>query len=140
MASPSVIRTALRTRLLSISGLTVYERWPAGQVETPCAVIDLPSNEVRQTFGRGDFARWPVEVTLFVGGQAGDDEAQQNLDPYLATSSTGGVFGAIATDPTLGGVVSSTIIKGYRDYNPVTVGDVGLVYRSAVFDLDVWSS
>lgn len=137
MASPATIRDALASRLESISGLKVYPRWPRGGLNVPCAVIMTPSAEPEQVFGRGDLTRWDVSVHLFVSLAPDAEQAQRHLDPYLATSSTGGVFGAVAADRTLGGAVDTVFDRGYSDY---AQQEELPEYLGATVNLELWST
>lgn len=141
MASPTTIRTNLGTRLRSISGLQVYDRWPAvGNLNLPCAVIDMTGSEPEQTFGRGDLTRWDFQLYVLTGTAGGVDQAQKAIDPFLATSSTGGVFGAIAADRTLGGAVDTVFVRGTRDYGLIDLPNTDLMLQGAVIDLEMWAS
>ena len=136
--NPRTLRTGIATRLKTIKGLTVYERWP-GQLNPPCAVVDVLEAEPEQVMGRGDLTRWTVNVHLFMSLAAGPENAQDRLDPLLATSSTGGVFGAIAADRTLGGIAHATFIKGHSDYMPYVI-DENISYEGVRTELEVWAS
>ncbi len=140
MANPRTIRTALATRLESIAGLKAYRNWPAlGNLNVPCVIVDVGEAEPEQTFGRGDLTRWTFPLYVLVNSAGGPEQGQDNLDPYLATSSTGGIFGAIAADRTLGGTVDTVFVKGYRDYDPQVVDD-NLMYQGCIIDLEVWAA
>lgn len=137
MSSPGAIKTALGTRLRSISGLNVYDNWP-DQIETPCAIIRQGEGNPEQTFGRGDTpSMWMMEVQLLTTLAPGMSQAQTSLDPFLTTSSTGGVFGAIAADRTLGGVVDTVFVKLIRDYDPVAVGE-DVQFMGSLVELECW--
>src|SRR3990167_1854692 len=99
MANPTALRTGLGVRLKTIAGLTVYNRWP-GQINPPCAVIDMVRAEPEQTFGRGDLTKWDFQIYLFQPLGGGYENAQDRMDILLATSSTGGISGAIHGDRT----------------------------------------
>ena len=137
MASPRTIRTALAARLRSISGLTVHPRWPNNLIP-PCAVIDSDQSEPEQTFA-GTLTRWTFPVQLYVPQAPGFEQAQDTLDALLATSSTGGIYGAIAADRTLGGAVDTVFVKGHRDYGLQELAE-GVYVQAAVIDLEVWST
>ena len=138
MASPKIVRDALQTRLKSIAGLTVYPTWPNNPTP-PFAVLEQVSAEHEQTLGRGDMTRWAVDVKLMVSLAAGYEQAQNSLDAYLATSSTGGVFGAIAADRTLGGVVSGVFVPSISGYDQYEMGET-LAYMGAIVRCEVWST
>lgn len=138
MSNPRLIRQNLRTRLESISGLQVYDRWPNSIPNMPCAILMPPRSEPEQTFGRGDLTRWNIEVYVFHALTPGYEQANDLLDPLLATSSTGGIYGAIHADRTLGGAVDWTSIKDHRDYGQFEQQE-GVGYWGAIVDLEVWS-
>jgi len=140
MSSPGIIRTALQTRLATIAGLRIYAQHPS-QLNLPCAILTPVVTEPEQTFGRGDLTRYDLDCTLYTNAAAGLEQAQSFMDPYLATSSTGGVFGAIAADRTLGGVVSTVFVQGLTDYG-IEEPDPGgsLAYLRATVRLTVWST
>lgn len=138
MANPRGLRTGLADRLKTISGLTVYERWP-GQINPPCAVVGLGEAEPEQTFGRGDFTRWNFDLYLFQSLAGGYENAQDRMDPLLATSSTGGIYGAIHGDRTLGGRAASTFVRGIRDYDRVSINEQ-VDYMGVIADVEVWAT
>ena len=139
MANPSTIRNGLATQLKTISALKrVYTRWP-NIIDVPCAIIKRGQAEPEQTFGRGDLTMWPFEIYVFVSGAGGFENAQDNADPFAATSSTGGIYGAINADRTLGGVVASTFIKQIREDTDWQVGD-GIDFYGFVAEVECWST
>lgn len=140
MASARVVRNALATRLKSVAGLTVHARMPDfGQLNPPCAVIVPVRSESEQTFGRGDLTRWEFEVNVLVPAAGGRDPAQDRLDVYTATSSTGGIFGAIAADRTLGGVVDDTFIKSMSEYGDVEIAQ-DVMLAGCTVGIECWST
>lgn len=139
MSSPKVIRAALATRLKSITGLQIYDRWP-NSLNFPCAVIDVGPSEPLQTLGRGDLTKWTFQVYV-LAGMAGDyAQGSDNLDGFLATSSTGGIFGAIAADPRLGNTVDTVFVRNTPgQYNQFEINENQSV-MGAVIDLETWST
>ena len=116
MAHIGTIRTSLGDRLRTISNLAVYDRWPNQQnVQTPCAIVMPGEAEYEQQFGDGRLARLEFEIYLFASLAPGYEQAQRALDPLIATSSTGGVYGAIHADRTLGSAVHTTFVRGHRN-------------------------
>ena len=119
MAKFDAIRTALQTRLKSIQGLAVYDVWPDQISEVPCAIIQPMGGSYEETFGNAPAASFHrFAIQLYVSAAGGLTQGQRNLDPLLATSSTGGIYGAIGTDRSLGAVVWNTFVRGYHDYGP----------------------
>lgn len=141
MADVGTIRTALGVRLATISNLTIYDRWPnQSPVNTPCAIVLPTDGEYEQNFGDGRTAKLNFEVYLFASLAPGYEQAQRTLDPLLATSSTGGVYGAIHADRKLVSTVHDTFIRGHRNYDQIGGEDGGPAYAAAVVDVTVWSS
>lgn len=139
MANPRTLRTGLGDRLRTIAGLTVYERWP-NQINSPCAVIDLIDAEAEQTMGRGELTRYDFDINLLFSLAGGWENAQDRLDPLLSTSSTGGVYGAIAGDRTLAGKAHSTFVKNLPRSYERRVIDENLEYLGASVAVEIWAS
>ena len=139
MANPAALRTGLATRLGSINGLKAYPRWPSQPPNLPCAIVRRGIAEPEQTLGRGDLTKWLFEVYVFTGLAAGYEQAQDNINPFLATSSTGGVFGAIDADRTLGGAAITTFVKAFREDDQYDFAEA-MSYQGTVFDIEVWAS
>ena len=137
MASPKIVRDALATRLRLISGLTVYPTWPNNPTP-PFAVLEMAQAEHQQVLGRGEFSRWDIDVKLMVSLAGGYENAQNNLDAYLATSSTGGIYGAIRADGTLGGVAADTFMPSISGYDQYEMGET-LAYMGAIARVEVWA-
>ena len=141
MSNPRTIRTALVARLRTIAGLHAYERWP-GQLNPPCIVVDLIDAEPEQAMGAvgARLTRYDFDLNIMMPLAGGWENAQDRLDPLLATSSTGGVFGAIAGDRTLGGTVHSTFVKGLpRDYERRVI-DESIEVLAATVPIEIWAS
>lgn len=140
MANPRTLRTGIATRLRTIAALPiVYERWP-NQINAPCAVVDFVAGEPEQTMGRGNLTRYDFTIDLLMPLAGGWENAQDRLDPLLATSSTGGVFGAIAADRTLGGYSQGTFFKNLPQSYERRVIDENIELLAATIALEVWSS
>lgn len=124
--APAIVPTipqAIATRLQAVAGLHVYDRWPHnGQVDLPCVLVHLDRGTAPYAFGRGDFEPQTYQLYAFVSAAPGNDVAQDALDALLATSSTGGMYGALSADRTLGGRVSTVLVRGVDGYD---------VYRQA---------
>ncbi len=101
------IRDGLETRLLTISGLQVYDHEPDATTVTPAASIRLESLTRNETFEGssvpGDRTyRWILTVRL--SGSI-PQEQWQSLDDYLAPTGTNSIQAAIDGGSTLGGTV-----------------------------------
>jgi hypothetical protein len=138
MANPETLASGIVDRLKTISGLTVYNGWP-NQVNTPCVIVDLAGDEPEQTMGRGDLTRWDYDIELLYSLAGGEPNARSQLYPLLATSSTGGVYGAIHGDRTLGGIAYSTFVKyGSKPERRFTEEGIGIL--QATIRVEVWAS
>lgn len=139
MANPKALRTGLANRLKKIQGLTVYERWP-NQINAPCAIIDFIFAEPEQTMGRGELTRYDFDINVLYPLAGGWENAQDQLDPLLATSSTGGVFGAIAGDRKLGGAAHTCMVKRLPGAYDRRVIDEALELLGVTVAVEVWAS
>ena len=106
------IRDGIETRLNTISGLQVYDYVPEGVSVTPSVTIALDSMTFNETFGTSAAGlrsyRWIL--TLRIAGMI-PQEQWQALDDYLNPSGTKSILAAIDGDPTLGAVVSYTVMS-----------------------------
>ena len=131
------IRDGLRDRLQSIAGLVSHDVIPQ-VVVPPCAIVVPRRGSYEETMGRGgDPARYFFEIWLFA--ESGDFPSGQNyLDKLLAATSTGGVFGAIAADRTLGGWAITTFVDTFREYEVREYANLQIL--TTTLDVEVWSS
>jgi len=139
MANPATIRAALATRLRSINGLTVYSRWPNQVAALPCAIIGRGAAEPEQTFGRGDLTKWLWDIHVLVSLAPGYEGAQDRLDPLIATSSTGGIYGALHADRTLGGTVDTLFIRTLGEDDQVEIQE-SVAYQGYLATVEAWAS
>ena len=140
MATARDLRAGLKARLETMNGVKgrVYTRWPS-QMDFPCAVITRGRAEPEQTMGRGDLTRWEFEVYLLASLAPNYEGAQDRLDTFINTSSTGGVYTAIHNDRTLGGAASYTFVMGIREDEQVELTE-SLAAMGAVVELQVWAT
>lgn len=135
MATIGAVRTALATRLATISGLTVYETVPAAPV-APCVMIRPETGDFDVTMASGqDLARFEVTLLAMSLGSAWD-VAQDKLDGYLARSGSGTIRGAIQGDVTLGGTCHTSRVLGWRDYG--TLAYAGSEFLGARLTVETW--
>ena len=139
-SSPTSIRNGIKGRLALINGLKIYSRWPSNIIEFPCAIITRIPSEPAQTFGLGNLTRWDFDVYLLASLAPGYDAAQDTLDPFLAVNatSTGNVYGAIRSDPTLGGAAWATFVIGVREDDQIDLGGT-ISALGAVVEIQAWA-
>jgi len=95
------IRTGLKNRLATISGLRCYDVLPDGFA--PPAALVAPPSSVRYPASLGR-AHSSLTVTVRVlVAKASDRSAQDKLDAYMGTGTATSVADAIEGDTTLGG-------------------------------------
>ncbi len=139
MATVGALRAGLATRLGTIVGWNAYRRWP-NDINMPALIVDLTGGEPEQTLGRGELTRYDFDIEVLYSLAGGWENAQDQLDVLLATSSTGGVFGAIAADRTLGGAAHGTFIRGLPRVYERRILDGEREALAATIPCEVWAS
>lgn len=117
-ASLDAICTALATTLRAYYttqgiALQIYDDVP-GQIAAPCLVVEPSDGDYHQTYGTA-----PADHTIAVHVMFGLGErrsAQMGLLPYLSATGAASIHAAVASSPTLGGVVQYADARRYRDY------------------------
>lgn len=132
MGSLSAVRSGLKTRLETITGLNGYAVAPA-TVNLPCA-FPLPSEiEYDETMGRGS-DRLTFSLVLLVAKYSIELD-QTKLDAYLAGSGASSIKAAIEGDGTLGGAAECLRVARVNAYGQIEYNGVG--YLGARFSVEV---
>lgn len=136
MAELAAVRDGLKTRLATILGLRAHDVWP-DTINAPAALVRPVSDPIQETLS--GIQSWRFEVVL-VGypAQQGMARGQETIDGYLAAAGSQSIAAALRGDRTLGGIVSTLDVSGWRDYGVLDLG-VSIEYVGAVFDVQVWS-
>lgn len=135
MAELAAVRDGLKARLATITGLRAHSTWP-DQVNVPAAVVRPVSDPYQQTLS--NVQSWRFEVILITyPAQDGVAKGQTLLDPYLAAAGAQSIRAALRGDRTLGGIVSTLDVEGWRDYGVLDIG-IGIEYIGATVDVQVW--
>jgi hypothetical protein len=132
MAEMSAIRTALASKIGTISGLRTAATVP-DQVSPPIAVI-IPE---RVTYDEA-YARGLVVYTFIVQvvvGKVSERSAQNRLDGFVNPTGTTSIKAAIEADKSLGGVVFDSRVTEMTTYTVVQIGDIA--YLSCEFRVTV---
>jgi hypothetical protein len=132
MAEMSAIRTALASKIGTISGLRTAATVP-DQVSPPIAVI-IPE---RVTYDEA-YARGLVVYTFIVQvvvGKVSERSAQNRLDGFVNSSGATSIKAAIEADKSLGGVVFDSRVTEMTSYTVVQIGDIA--YLSCEFRVTV---
>ncbi len=109
-----LIRDALKTRIDTISALTVYDTMPEN-VSLPAAIV-YPSPGSFLTYQTMDGAVDLDFIVIVLVSSAVDDLAQDELDGYLANSGALSIKAAIDADPSLGGAAHFAGMTEARNY------------------------
>lgn len=133
MADFAVVRTGLKTRLETISGLTGYSK-PGGTLVLPAALILPRMIEYDETMARGSDLLG-FEVLLLVADPTAE-LAQEELDPYLNGSGASSVKAALESDSS-GAISSVDWIRVPRCSQYGEVIYAGKTYLGARFEVEV---
>ncbi len=140
MADYSAIKTGIKTRLDTLSGLIATFDTVPDTVYPPVAVVVPRSPEVEYNVSMGNSAhnsmlqRFNFDV-LILAGRFNSEHSQDALDAFV--SGTGSVYNAIAADRQLGGTVSDCRITRMLDYGQIVLGEGE--FLGARFELEVYA-
>lgn len=134
MATLEQVMQAIETRLDTIDGLRVSDTVP-GQVNPPQAIVGVPPVESYPT-GLQRYARPTLAPTITVlTSLAMDRVGQLALAAYADPTGARSIPATLATDPTLGGVVSDCQVTRF---DPLGLEEVGVLgYFGGRFTLRV---
>ncbi len=135
MASLSAIRTGLKTRLATITGLKAHDVWP-DTVNCPAALVRPTSWDYRQSIGDNNRITFEV-VVLAASLQNGLARAQEQLDPFLDDVGKSSIKAALEGDKTLSSSATTLNVVRATDYGSLVVGDIE--YMGARFEVEVWA-
>lgn len=132
----STVRSAIETRLATISGLQTRDRMPE-LIDPPVAVCyPIQPVEFDKAMQRG-LDLYTFAVVVFVC-RADSEEAQTKLDAYLDSHSSTSIKTAVEGGTparTLGGTVTTCRVTGVTDIGVATVADTPFLF--AEFQLQV---
>ena len=133
MASLSSIREGLKTRLATISGLSIFSFVP-DSIEPPTAVVGVMSSlEYDSTMARGADT-YNIPVFLYVSRIDAQD-SQDTLDAFLASSGSSSVKAQVESDITLGGQAQSVRVVEADNYGVYTINNID--YLGVEFMIEV---
>lgn len=107
-ASCNEIEDAIATALNAIDGLRCFTYLP-DNFTPPTAIVAVSEVDYHGSFRGGDVPH-QIDVMVIVG-RASERVAQGLLDDYISYSGPKSVRTVIESDPTLGGVVSTSIVE-----------------------------
>jgi hypothetical protein len=126
---PSTVRSGLKTRLATISGLKTYDYIP-DSVNVPGAVVGQLDLDFDASLNRG-LDRASCTILLIVGRMS-ESAGQTKLDGYLASSGSTSVKAAIEADVTLGGAVQTLRVTNATAGSVQVAATDYLAYRYTV--------
>ena len=134
MATFTSIRDGIKTRLETITSLTVYDIVP--DFLDPPAVIIAPFNTLNfdSTMQRGSDT-YEIPVILYIQ-KVDAQSAQDSLDAFLASSGSDSIKAAIEGDITLGGAAMSVRVISATDYGEYEVSQ-GTSFLGVTFIVEV---
>jgi len=122
MASLSSIREGLKTRLATISGLSIYSFVP-DSIEPPTAVVGVMDRiQYDSTMQRG-VDRYEIPVYLYVSRVDAQD-SQETLDSFLVSSGSSSVKAQIESDTTLSGQAQSVRVLTASNYGVYNINNI----------------
>lgn len=131
MSTVNAIRTALATRIATVSGLTAHAHWP-GSLNPPCAIVARRETRLKPAFDVT--LDLTLAVKVFVAF-AEVSTAQTGLDDYLDATGSTSIIAAIDADPTLSGAVAWVRVVNVEEEQIVNYA--GTDYLSADLILEV---
>ena len=134
MATFSAIRSGLKTRLETVSGLTVYDYVP-DFIDPPTALI-APFNTLNfdSRMQRGSDT-YEIPVIVYVS-KVDAETGQDSIDSYLAASGSNSIKAAIEGDTTLGGAAMSVRVVSATEYGEYEVTQ-GTSFLGVTFNVEV---
>jgi hypothetical protein len=138
MTSLRDIRVGLAASLATLD-IRAHDTWPA-VIVPPAAIVRPLSGSFHDTFDDDVVVR--LELTLLL--QLGDlRSAQEQLDAYIAPSGSSSIKALLEADPSLGDVVHSVAVSGWRDYGILQVGENadarGPEFIGCKFDVEIFA-
>jgi hypothetical protein len=132
MASITALRTGVRDRLATISGLRVFDYQPDSLVP-PAAVVGWPDIDFDFVMGRGaDSFDFPIRIYV---GKASDRASNDKLEGYLNPDGATSVKAAVEADKTLGAVADTTRVRAASGVAVFTIG--GVDFLGVTFQVEV---
>lgn len=123
------IRTALKTTMTQVTGLRCYDTAPDNP-SFPAAIVIPTGADFDQAMGRGlDEYRFDLIVTA--QGQS-DRSGQAALDALVSGSGSSSIRAVLWSDPTLGGVVSTSRVETMTGYGESQTPDGARYYRATL--------
>ena len=134
MATLTGIRTGLKTRLVTISGLSAHDYIP-DFFEPPMALVAPPEIiDYDVTMARGA-DRYEIPVILYVT-KIDAETSQDALDGYLASTGSTSIKAAIEGDRTLGGSAMDARVVSAGDYGEYEISQ-GTGFLGVTFTVEV---
>jgi hypothetical protein len=128
----ATIRDGMKTRLDTISGLTVHDVFPGVLPDKDVAVI-LPGEPLLEPSGHGSM--YDVNIRVVVRVKRTVKDAQALLDDYVWPSGAKSVIAAVQAGSTLGGAVDGVVdvrVSGYGTVEDANTWQAEIQFRARV--------
>lgn len=132
MPTISVIRRALKERLLTIPTLNVYDVVP-GQINPPAAVLRRRRGP-RPATGGSTAHDYTFVVTIFTS-LADDRAAQDRLADFLSPDGKTSIHAALEADNELGGAVDYAMVVDVEDDKIIEFAGIAYIGADVIVDV-----
>jgi len=130
------IATALQAALETITGLRALP-YLGDSFSTPAALVAWEDADYHGAFGYSDnLNRFTIFLILT---RSSDRASLEAMEGYVSTSGATSIRAAIESDPTLGGVVSTSIVVKSGPPSAIQIGQSGAVYLGVPFAVETHS-
>jgi hypothetical protein len=119
------IAAAIQKALETITGLRVVP-YLGDTVSPPVAMVAIEKVTYHGAFQGGDVTHEFI-IHLIVS-RASDRAGLQNLEGYMSQSGPNSIMAALEADPTLGGVVSTSIVTESGPPSGLTIGSAVYIW------------
>ena len=135
MSTPSVtdIAVAIQTQLETITGLRTAP-YLTDAISTPVALVAIDKVAYHGAFAGGDVVH--TFTVYVIVDRASTRSGIASMEAYMSQSGDISIRAAIEADPTLGGVVSTSLVVSAGPPASITIGGVA-TYISVPFDVEV---
>lgn len=134
MTTPSVgaIATALQAALQTVTGLRTAP-YLSDTISPPVALVAIDTVDYHGALSNADVEH--VFTVLVIVGRASDRAGLASMEDYMSQAGASSIRAALEQDLTLGGVVSTLIVR--KSGPPTSVGINGAEYISVPFTVEV---
>lgn len=134
-ATISEVKTALATKLGTISGMRAYAYQPDSPA-FPCAIPTLTDISYHGAMGAG-LVTYSFTVSIIVG-RVSERSSESKLNEFASYSGASSVRQVLELDGSLGNVVDATIVNNATNISSISLNDAD--YLMIDFSVTVYDS